>query len=154
MRGGGGGGVAVPFYPVQDCSPISEEYRLRKSSPFFEITWRGWTPYPCFQVDFSFDSFYGRKLRFASSNWKKELGKGYRYYRNTEMLHKEAPRLQFRFLDHTTMSSLARSRFCLVTQRSSPGALRDETKTAARETSPVQDKITMMKKKTTTTKEI
>ena len=54
--GGGGGGVAVPFYPVQDCSPISEEHRLRKSSPFFEITWRGWTPCPCFQVDFSFDS--------------------------------------------------------------------------------------------------
>ena len=88
-----GGGVAVPFYPVQDCSPISDEHRLRKSSPFFEITWRGWTSCPCFQVDFSFDSYYGRKLRFASSNWKKELGKGYRYYRNTEMLHKEAPRL-------------------------------------------------------------
>ena len=70
------------------------------------------------------------------------------------MLHKEAPRLQFRFLDHTTMSSLARRLFCLGTHRSSPGALRDETKTAARETSPVQDKITMMKKKTTTTKEI
>ena len=32
--------------------------------------------------------------------------------------------------------SLPRSRFCLVTQRSSGGALRDETKTAARETSP------------------
>ena len=31
--------------------------------------------------------------------------------------------------------SLPRSRFCLVTQRSSRGALRDETKTAARETS-------------------
>ena len=54
--GGGVGGVAVPFYPVQDCCPISEEHRLRKSSPFFEITCRGWTPCPRFQVDFSFDS--------------------------------------------------------------------------------------------------
>ena len=53
---GVGGGGAVPFFPVQDCSPLSEEHRLRKSSPFFEITWRGWTPCPCFQVDFSFDS--------------------------------------------------------------------------------------------------
>ena len=73
--GGGGGGVAVPFYPVQDCSPISEEYRLRKSSPFFEITWRGWTPAPVFKLIF--------------------LTIVYRYYRNREMLHKEAPRLDF-----------------------------------------------------------
>ena len=58
--GGWGGGGAV--YPVQDCSPISEKHRLRKSSPFFEITWRGWTPCPCFQVDFSFDSFMGGSL--------------------------------------------------------------------------------------------
>ena len=100
---------------------------MRKSSPFFEITWRGWTPYPCFQVDFSFDSFYGRKLRFASSNWKKELGKGYRYYRNTEMLHKEAPRLQFRFLDHTSMSSLARSHLNLIGERFEPQSFHNST---------------------------
>ena len=34
------------------------------------------------------------------------------------------------------ISSLPRSRFCLVTQRFSPGALRDETKMAVREITP------------------